>query len=83
MDLSIFTRTEKKMVTLLLEDRDHPKEEFVECLYDELSNPASVRKHLSRIRTKLRPLGYDILCRVMIPSPRICYRMVRLTGSTD
>jgi DNA-binding winged helix-turn-helix (wHTH) protein len=71
-----FPPVQQRMLELLSDGLPHSKEELHDCLYDELSNIATIQKHISLIRKQLRPHGQDILIEFI--RRRVHYRHVRL-----
>ena len=57
-----FTPTEQRILDLLADGGMHTREEMYSCLDDDLASPTAIRFHLSNMRKKLNPSGYDISC---------------------
>ena len=74
-----FTPTQRKILQVLSDGLPHPFSELLACLPDDLSEISALRMMLSRIRTKLRPRGEDIICQHLYHSHQ--YRHVRLLHS--
>jgi hypothetical protein len=53
------------MLHILLDGGLHTQRELHRCLSDTLSPLSNVACHLTRMRKKLRPMGYDIVCRTV------------------
>lgn len=68
-----FTRTEWKLLQVLRDGKPHTRKELHACLPDELSNQATIKRHLSCLRRKL-PANNLILC--VWHTRRFCYQLV-------
>lgn len=73
-----FTPTETRILDVLADGGLHTFKELFACLDDELSQRGTVAFHLSRMRKKLNPLGYDIVSMQRVGA---YYRLVRLLAS--
>src|SRR5687767_10791339 len=71
-----FTEVEWRIYQILSDGLRHRTVRFRECLYDELSKNDAVKSHMSRMRKKLQPRGYDIVCEFRNKTTN--YRLVRL-----
>jgi hypothetical protein len=71
-----FTPTQRRIIALLADGLPHTRREVFGCLDDDLAQLSAIKRHLSVIRTMLRPVGQDIICELHRRS--ICYRHVRL-----
>jgi len=56
-----FTPTEQRILDVVKDGKPHGPVELHKCLDDELSPVIAIRCHLSNMRKKLRPMGYDIV----------------------
>jgi hypothetical protein len=74
-----FTVTEGKLLAVLADGLPHRREELRACLPDELGENSNFQRHISNIRKKIRPGGYDILCEFY--QKTFCYRHIRLLPS--
>lgn len=56
-----FSPIQKKMIEILC-DREHlhPAPQFHACLNDELGEASNIQAHMSNLRKKLQPLGWNI-----------------------
>jgi DNA-binding response OmpR family regulator len=73
------TPTERKILGLLADGADHVPREIHALLVDDLGPLANIRKHLSRLRKKLRPHDQDI--RFERVGPHVSYRLISLSTS--
>lgn len=72
----ILTPTEARMFKLLEAGRLRTREELFACLVDDMGDVKNIKVHLSSLRRKLQPHGYDVLCN---RNGVISYRLVRYT----
>ena len=56
-----FTNTEAKIMAILEDGEAHSREELHKCLWDEYAAVTTVNVHLTHLRTKLRPIGKEIV----------------------
>jgi len=73
-----FTPTEKKMLEILSDGRPHRRKELHACCGPS-SERGTVYRHVSSIRTKLKPKGENIVCVLLNRS--VHYQHVRLLQS--
>lgn len=59
------TPTERKMWTLLSDNKAHTREEMHACLWDESSDINSIRIHVSRLRPKVKEIGFEIIVQLV------------------
>ncbi len=71
-----YTVTEKRIMALLGDGLPKPSREIWRCLEDEMASMDAMRKHLSRIREKLKPLNHGIICEIY--NRHVHYRYVIL-----
>jgi hypothetical protein len=71
-----FTETQQKIVNLLSDGNAHQRKKLHALLPDPQSKLSSINIHISRIREKIEPQGYTIVCELV--NRQICYRHVRL-----
>lgn len=71
-----FTPTERKIMNLLKDGLPKPSRKIWECLDDEMASMDAMRKHLSRMREKLKPLNHGIICEIY--NRHVHYRYVIL-----
>lgn len=57
-----FTVTQKKIMQVLADGERVDSYELLDCLGDPLYVITNLQDHLSDIRNKIRPHGFDILC---------------------
>ncbi len=76
-----FTPTERQIIDVLKDGLPHRKAELM-ALMDELAEPTALQNHLSRMRKKLAPRGYDIVLQVT-HQRNFCYRLVIRVASFD
>lgn len=70
-----FTPTEQRIIAVLADGQPHARKELMGCLDDELAEKTALKRHLTRLRKKLRPQGRDIM---FVASSKLCgYRQVR------
>lgn len=69
-----FTPTQRRMLAVLRDGRDHTTAELAACLDDEQTGPRAVAVHLTHLRRKLRPDGMDVV--YVVAGYRRSYRMV-------
>ena len=60
-----FTPTHKRILALLGDGKPHTLKELHGCLWDEMSEEATVRFHLTGLRKKLRLSGEDVVCQMI------------------
>ena len=77
--MSSYTPTQQRILDLLSDGQPHPREELLECIDDELSNPHNLPNHLCLLRKRL-PADHDIICQLL--RNKIHYRHVRLLTCT-
>jgi len=76
------TPTEKALLNVLSDGEPHKREELFAVLPDEMARTPEtgasniLKQHLFRLRGKLRPIGYTIVCEYT--GGRYMYRWVRL-----
>lgn len=73
-----YTRTELRILDLLCDGLPHQRGELCTTI-DTLATPTTLQRHISNIRSKLRPTGHDIVCEIY--NAKICYRHVILLAS--
>ena len=56
------TPTEQRIWDLLSDGYSHRREELIGCLYDEKNGKANLSCHITNLRGKVRPEGWDITC---------------------
>lgn len=56
-----FTPTEERIFDLLSDGHPHSRDELFKCLTDDLADTSAIRPHLTRLRGKINPKGFDIL----------------------
>lgn len=78
-DTESFTPTELRMLALLADGLPHTREELRSCLFDDLSELSAIKRHISTIRRKIRPIGHEIICEMHHRT--ICYRHICLLPS--
>ncbi len=76
-----FTPVQQRMLDLLQDGNKHTKEELRKCLEDPESEVHNINMHLTYLRKKLRPKGYDLACETISRETR--YRLVRLVSSGE
>jgi hypothetical protein len=76
-----FTPTQRKILAVLSDFGDHPIEELVACLPDDLGDRNNIHAHLTALRGRLRPRAQDI--QSMRLNGRTFYRHVRLTSRDE
>ena len=73
----VFTATEQRLMAVFADHLPHRSADLVSCLCDpECGSIQTVLQHISNIRTKIRPLGHDILC--VIANRKPAYRLAYL-----
>lgn len=65
-----------RMYTILKDGLPHSREELHGCLWDEEGSIYNIKQHISKLRARLRPLGFDILTQYI--HRKMHYRKVRL-----
>ncbi|MGL6095037.1 MAG: hypothetical protein ACRC7O_04455 [Fimbriiglobus sp.] len=78
--MPVFTETEKRVLAVLRDGKPHGKQELMNAV-DEEADMSNVHKHLHCIRTKIRPIGQDIVAQLLYR--KIYYRHVRLLCPDD
>lgn len=73
-----FTPTERRILDLLADGQLHNRKEVHACLDDDLANPTAIKFHISNMRKKLNPSGYDIFCAERNGG---AYRLVQMLSS--
>ncbi len=68
--------TQERIMKVLGDELPHGWRELHACLNDELCEQPALYAHLSYMRRKLRPAGYDILSERRLPET--VYRLVRI-----
>jgi hypothetical protein len=76
-----FTPTEARIFEILSDGLPHRREDLHKCLPDELSALSALRPHLTRMRDKLQPKGFDILC--VLLHKQIHYQLVHTVYSAN
>ena len=76
-----WTPTQARILEMLRDGMTHPPSEVLTCLEDPQGELATLYVHISTIRKKLRPVGLDILIRMV--HSRSQYIMVRLLSPQD
>ena len=71
--------TQQRILDLLSDGKPHRRLEIRSLLWDELSHPHTIRKHISLLRKYVRPQGREIVCELF--QHGICYRLVVLLGT--
>lgn len=56
-----FSETEQRIADILSDGQPHPLESLLPCLGDPLGKIISLYPHFTRMRSKLRPHGYDLI----------------------
>lgn len=82
MDLSVLTPTQRRIVEVLLDGEGHTRRDLEKCIDDELAGPGNLKVHLSRIRKKLRPQGYDVVP-MMWNSFGVMWKLYRVYASPN
>jgi hypothetical protein len=71
-----FTPTQQRIVDLLKNGQPHKRDEVRRCV-DELASLASLKTHLVKLRKRIRPHGYDVICQVLHRA--YYYRLIKVT----
>ncbi len=71
-----YTPTQEKILEVLADGTPHGRQELINCLDDAFADRRNLNVHLSNLRARMRPIGEDIVCRIV--SRRICYQHVIL-----
>lgn len=75
------TPTEQRMWDLLADDLPHGLEELYALLDDDLASLSAIQWHVSNLRAKVRPQGFDIVCTLSDANSKVAYHCVRLMAS--
>jgi hypothetical protein len=59
-----FTETQRKMLLILADGQRHSRYELLECVPDEYAGFKALQFHISKIRTIIAPMGWDIVCEI-------------------
>lgn len=70
------TPTQARINQLLSDGKSHLKDELVGCLWDEQSEPETIRYHISTLRKVLEILGEEIICEMS--GRRVSYRKAKI-----
>ncbi len=72
-----FTPTESRMLEVLSDGKVHLRKELFDCLWDNdpQASRSNVNRHISSIRTKIKPIGGLIVCELV--RRNIGYRHVK------
>lgn len=71
-----FTPTETAMLIVLADGRRHSRQELHACLQDDLAPLSAIYFHITKLRSKLNPIGEHIVCETA--NRQIFYRHVKL-----
>lgn len=74
--MSNHTPTEEAILNVLSDGMPHTREELHTCLPDPLSAISAIQPHISHLRSKLVPIGHDIVCEFR--DRQYMYRWIRL-----
>ena len=77
LDLDTFSPIQRRMLTLLLDGKSHPREELRLCIDNEQATFANVWRHVTDIRKQVLPFGLDVLCVTGGYKRATKYRLVR------
>jgi DNA-binding CsgD family transcriptional regulator len=77
--MSTFTPTERRIMEILIDGSDHHKEELAKCMEHD-TELRTLAQHISNMRKKLRPKGFDILLSM---NGKLYYRCVRLLSFVE
>lgn len=78
-DNGFLTPTQRRLLDVLADGRQHTAEELRTCLGDEMGDPALLRNTIAIMRRRLRPTGYDVT--VWRTDNVVAYCLVRLLAS--
>jgi len=56
------TRSQQIIYDILSDGRAHPRQDMIEAMPDELFCGHTLTVHMSNLRSKLRPIGQDVVC---------------------
>ena len=70
-----FTPTQRRIVDLLKDGQPHRRDDVRRCV-DDLASFDTLQVHLTHLREKVRPHGYDIICQVL--NRQFQYRLIRV-----
>jgi len=70
-----FTPTQRRIIDLLKDGEPHKRDEVRRCV-DELASLVNLKHHLIKLREKLRPHGYDIICQLL--NHTLHYRLIKI-----
>ena len=56
-----FTPTQKSILEILSDGKMHRREEFKQCLSDDLAPITAIHYHISTLRAKIRGIGENIM----------------------
>jgi hypothetical protein len=73
-----FSPTQKCLMEILGDGNQHPRDELMKCLWDELGKPVNLSNHLTLLRKKLHPIGQDVVSERHRGDTGYLYRLVRL-----
>ena len=61
IELTDLTPTENRIWKLLSDNKAHTREEIHGCLWDEMSNLATIQYHISNLRGKVKRIDWEII----------------------
>lgn len=82
INLNLFSGTERRILEMLLDGKDHSKLELKTVMPDpEYATDPNLNNHLQRCRNKLRMMYYDIVC--VNRNRKSFYRLVKSLADQD
>ncbi len=76
-----FSPIQQDLMEVLVDGRPHRRQELLDCLDDPEKTRLTLKPYLYKIRQKLRPQGYDIVCELRNNS--VWFRLVGLINQHD
>ena len=76
-----FSPTEQSLMEVLADGYPHRRQELLDCLDDPEKSRLTLKPWLYRIRKKLRPQGYDVICEFR--NRGFWFRLVGLINRND
>lgn len=70
-----FTPTQKLIIDVLKDGQPHKRDELRQAVSDTFTQK-NLNEHLNRLRDRIRPYGYDIICQYLNRS--LHYRLIRV-----